>query len=135
MLTLRGHHLICLHFFNGEGYSAEFIEHLGNMIKKAENTNIKICTGADDVCIKCPYLKNGRCEYNKNADDEIREMDNTALKLLGLVSDSETSWMETKKRILKIFPEWYKSYCRDCVWRKSCEKNTFFQEECLLWQS
>ena len=28
MLRLRAHHLICLQFFKGEGYSLEFIENL-----------------------------------------------------------------------------------------------------------
>ncbi len=37
MLYLRGHHLICLHFFPGYGYDASFVESLRNVLKRAES--------------------------------------------------------------------------------------------------
>jgi hypothetical protein len=75
MLILRGHHLICLHFFSGEGYDAQFIENLRDVLKRAESEEIEIVSGNDDVCAKCLYLKDHKCAYDENADKEIREMD------------------------------------------------------------
>ena len=84
MLTLRGHHLICLHFFSGEGYDAQFIENLRDVLKRAEDEDIEITSDADNICAKCAYLKAHKCMYDEKADEEIREMDEAALKLLNL---------------------------------------------------
>ncbi len=74
-INFRGHHLICLHFFEGEGYDADFVENLKNIMQRTENENINVCDGPDDVCEKCPFLKDYKCQYDSNADEEIREMD------------------------------------------------------------
>ena len=59
-MKLRGHHLVCLHFFTGEGYTKEFIDNLNRILKKAEaGEEIEVINSADDVCIKCPYFKGG----------------------------------------------------------------------------
>lgn len=36
MIRLRGHHLICLHFYRGEGYSREFVENLEDIVRRAK---------------------------------------------------------------------------------------------------
>lgn len=36
MSSLRGHHLICLHFFKGEGYDAAFVENLARVIAQTK---------------------------------------------------------------------------------------------------
>jgi len=89
MLTLRGHHLICLYFFSGKGYDAPFIENLRDVLKRAEDEEIEIISTADNICTKCPYLKDYKCIYDNNAYEEIREMDETALKLLNLTAVRE----------------------------------------------
>lgn len=60
MVKLRGHHLICLHFFKGEGYSKAFVENLREVVKRAENRTLEIVTGGDDVCAACPELQEQR---------------------------------------------------------------------------
>lgn len=70
MSLLRGHHLICLHFFHGEGYSEAFVRNLKEVLKRAEE-EVKVTDGADDVCRACPYLKNNRCEYDEGEDEEV----------------------------------------------------------------
>lgn len=127
-LNLRGHHLICLHFFEGEGYNANFVVNLKNIMQRVENEMIKVCDGADSVCEKCPYLKDYKCQYDKNADDEVREMDVVALSYLKIENGTEIGWDELRKRIPDIFPEWFTTYCYDCDWLKVCEKNEFYQK-------
>lgn len=132
MLTLRGHHLICLHFFSGEGYDAIFIKNLKDVLQRVEDEDIEVCDGADDVCEKCPYLKDNKCQYNKDADKEIKEMDEKALRLLGVKQGLENlpfriKWQEVKGKIPEIFSQWYANYCYECDWNKVCEENSFYQ--------
>jgi len=128
MLKLRGHHLICLHFFSGEGYDAIFIENLKNILKRAAIKEIEVCSGADDVCIKCPYLKDYKCQYDEDADEEINEMDALALSLLEIEPQTKIKWQEIKGKIPEIFPEWSKNYCDGCDWEVVCEKSDFYHK-------
>jgi hypothetical protein len=123
LIKLRGHHLICLHFFRGEGYSPEFIERLTKILERAEaGEEIVVSPIADEVCRICPYLKGVKCIYNKGADTEIREMDKTALKLLGLRNRDKVQWLNIREMLPDIFPEWAGKYCVKCDWRWVCEK-------------
>ena len=128
MLKFRGHHLICLHFFNGEGYDETFIKNLRDILKRTSKEEITISSGADDVCAECSYLKNYRCCYSENADKEILEMDNKALELLGHSHNDTVRWEELENKIPGIFPEWFSLYCRECEWKGACEKNALFQQ-------
>ncbi len=121
-IRLRGHHLICLHFFSGEGYDSEFIANLRSIFKKiGSGEEIVICTDADDVCRKCPHLNRERCLFDKNSDYEIKEMDSRALQLLRLSANGKVKWMEVRDRIPEIIREWEDTYCKFCNWKKTCE--------------
>jgi hypothetical protein len=127
LLKLRGHHLICLHFFKGEGYNPEFVTNLEEILRRVEaGEEIEVCSGADDVCQMCPYLKVGMCFYAKNAETGIREMDKRAIELLGLKDRERVKWIDIKGKIPDIFREWAREYCKVCNWRKVCEKTTMY---------
>jgi len=123
MIYLRGHHLICLHFFTGEGYNREFIKNLYMVIDRAKHENILVTEGADDICKKCPYLISNRCKDEK----EIAEMDKTALKLLKLKTTDTVSWNEIRKKLPEIFHHWYKIYCIPCIYLNVCSKTSLFK--------
>jgi len=123
-IRFRGHHLICLHFFKGEGYNPEFIENLAHLINRAKaGEEIKVSAGADDVCRMCPFLNNEECFYNEVAEAEIREMDSLALKLLRLKKQDSINWLDIKNRISAVFGKWAAIYCGKCGWRQACVKN------------
>jgi len=123
-IRLRGHHLICLHFFSGEGYDLKFIANLGKILERAgSGREITICTGADDVCCKCSHLNGERCFVDEDSDNEIREMDRRALKLLRLSADGKVHWTLIKDKIPEIIEEWRETYCNACCWRKACEQH------------
>ncbi len=128
MPVLRGHHLVCLHFFKGEGYDAEFIKNLEDILDAGENNKIEVCSGADDICGKCPHLRDGQCENHENAEEEIKEMDDTALRLLKVSPGVKIRWSRIRERLPEIFLEWYGSYCGDCDWRMACEKSDLFRK-------
>jgi uncharacterized protein len=121
-IKLRGHHLICLHFFKGEGYNPEFIKNLRKIIKRAEDgEDIEVYPGPDDVCAMCPYLKGKICFYNYEAESGIKEMDSKALQLLGVKHLDKIIWSKLKNKVPEVFSEWSKIYCGTCDWRKVCE--------------
>jgi len=123
MIKLRGHHLICLHFFSGEGYDETFIENLIKVLKRAEDEVILICGETDDVCDKCPYRKAYKCEYTEDADKGIKMMDDMALSLLGMEKGSTVTWEKIKGKLPEIFSGWHKHQCVECDWNKVCEKS------------
>jgi hypothetical protein len=114
---LRGHHLICLNFFRGEGYSEEFIENLYAVIKKE---HIEIVTGADEVCKKCPYLKEGKCKSSDYTDEIIHLQDLEALRLLGLKQGMIVDWKLIASKLPEIIEEWKDEFCLACGYRKVC---------------
>jgi hypothetical protein len=127
MPHLRGHHLICLRFFSGEGYDESFIHNLNKIRHSTEDEDTIISSGADDVCRSCSFLKDGKCMYDDNADEEIRVMDSKALMLLGLSPGDKVKWAELKGRVYKIFSQWHSLYCKECDWQSACEKKVSFK--------
>jgi hypothetical protein len=128
MPALRGHHLICLQFFDGEGYDQKFKDNLKSVIALLKNDQLEIVAGADDICSKCPYLKNSACHYEENAEKEIRKMDTAALNLLNITAGNMVNWDRIKSMLPQIFAEWHESFCIDCAWLKVCEKNDLFRQ-------
>jgi hypothetical protein len=127
MARLRGHHLICLHFYHGEGYDAGFVDNLGSVIAKARAEGIQICAGPDDVCRRCPHLKGDACRYNEGTGEAIAEMDGTALRLLGMTAGASADWERIRKDLAPLFREWHSTYCALCTWRRACEKDALFR--------
>ncbi len=126
MPSLRGHHLICLQFYHGEGYDAAFVENLERVMERVRGEGVSVSPGADDVCSACLHLSEGRCGYSPGADEEIGAMDRTALELLGLEAGMRADWDVLRERTASIFSLWYASFCRDCGWRLACEKDAVF---------
>lgn len=114
---LRGHHLICLNFFRGEGYSEEFIKNIYSVIGKE---TVEIIKGADDVCAKCPYLLDGKCRSAEYTDEKILLQDKEALKLLDYRVGDTVKWDGISARIPPILEEWKALFCKDCGYFKVC---------------
>jgi len=128
-IKLRGHHLICLHFFTGEGYNPEFIENLQKILIKAQSgEEVEVCSGVDDVCTMCPFVKERRCNYDKHAENEIQKMDRSAMKLLRIEPGMKVLWFDMRERLKGMLRTWMTDYCRNCNWRKVCEKTALYQE-------
>jgi hypothetical protein len=127
-IKLRGHHLICLHFFTGEGYNPEFVENLKEILVRVKSgEEIEVCSGADEVCMMCPFLKDRRCRYDKHAENEIQKMDRDATALLKIEPSTKVTWIEIQERLQDIFKRWSADYCRSCTWKTVCEKTAHYQ--------
>lgn len=122
-MKLRGHHLICLHFYRGEGYSPDYIEHLCNVVKRAEEGEvIEVSFGADDVCQACPYLKDGQCAHKEGADSEIQALDKNAFNYLGINPGDHVVWSELRRKVLTASKGWFDSFCSGCDWFELCNR-------------
>ena len=128
MARLRGHHLVCLHFYNGEGYDEPFIRNLEKVLAEVRREGAQVVEGADDVCSLCLHRREESCTYSDAADREIREMDRKALALLGLAPGSRGDWEKTGETVVANFREWYAAHCFACSWRPVCEKNALFRQ-------
>lgn len=128
MAQLRGHHLVCLHFYDGEGYDEPFIRNLEKVLKEVRREGARIVEGADDVCSLCLHRRDDHCTYSAAADREIREMDHKALALLTLAPGDRADWEKTGETVVAGFREWYAAYCFACSWRPVCEKNSLFRQ-------
>jgi hypothetical protein len=125
---IRGHHLICLYFFNGDGYDEDFIENLRVTLRRAEGEPVRVSSGADDICKSCLHLRGGRCEQLDGAERVIQRMDRKALELMGLSVGERVWWDRLRGEIEDVFPQWYSLYCSDCDWRGACMKSSFYRK-------
>jgi len=123
MPFLRGHHLICLNFFKGEGYSQEFVEALFSILSSERFT---ISEGFDDVCKACPGWKQDGC--GTYGEDYIRRIDSLALTLLKFKPGDEVSWEVVRERLKGAMDDWKKEVCADCEWVRVCSESPEWRE-------
>jgi hypothetical protein len=114
---LRGHHLICLNFFRGEGYSEDFI---GNIYSIIEKKGIETVEGPDDVCARCPYLKEDICKSAEFTDEMIQHQDREALRLLEFNPGMSVDWKMIADKLPGIIEVWKAQFCGGCGYRKIC---------------
>ena len=127
MNYLRGHHLICLHFFTGEGYDEKYIRNLKRVLKMAHRDGIIVQKNTDDVCAACLHFAEKKCNYNKNSDEKIKCLDKLALKLLSIEIGSKVNWYDLKNKVSKIFTEWRDGACNKCEWLSTCESTELWK--------
>jgi len=115
-MKLRGHHLICLQFFKGEGYSKIFVENAKQIVELWKKNPAEIVNHADDICRFCSFLKNARCSKY----EDIEKNDELALRLLGLKTGDKAEKKDVKKQLPIILKEWREKACANCEWKKLC---------------
>lgn len=85
---------------------------------RLKREKVKIIKGKDDICSKCPNLKENECFL----DEKAEEKDNKVLKLFGLSSEEEIY----RDEVVKIFKSFSKknliNICKDCLWIDICFK-------------
>lgn len=120
-MKFRGHHLVCLHFFEGKGYSEEFVRNLKDLMGRArKGEEIEVVQGADDVCRSCPHLVENQCMHEDGTDAEIRKLDNIAIDYLGVAVGKRVLWREIENKVSSASKEWFSVFCTGCYWEKVC---------------
>lgn len=120
IIKLRAHHVLCLAFFEGKGYSDNFVNHMQSVLDELENNPvIQITAGCDLICNECPNLKGGVCA----TPDLVREYDNRVLSLCGLAENDIISWNDFSSLAAeKIIRDGKREgVCGNCEWNEICK--------------
>jgi uncharacterized protein len=118
---IRGHHLICLQYFHGEGYSPEFARNLFSIIDRlARGEKGTVVVGVDDVCAACPALAKGQCAQEPESEEAIRTLDALALELLELEPGQEFEWGVATLSVQRFIERWRVLACAGCEWEEEC---------------
>ena len=120
MITIRGHHLLCIHGFKGMGYSESFVKEMEKIVTllREEPNNpmleVKVVKQLDDVCQGCPNNGKSHCLSDEN---HVTQMDQRVIKQLGI----EAGHIYTKHELLlatqqKVEPSDLDYICEGCSW-------------------
>jgi uncharacterized protein len=118
---LRGHHLICVHGFQGMGYSPAFIEKMGEIVQEIRDPDcdikIEVKVGFDETCEVCPNRGETACEASENSEAHVRGMDRKVLTHLQLEENAAYSkgWL-IQRTANMVEPADLDLLCKDCSW-------------------
>lgn len=119
-LLLRPHHALCIRFFEGKGYSEEFVRHMTDVIGYLNNYDplITLADGCDCICTVCPKRENGVCRD----DDKVRKIDNRVISVLQIESGDPIQWSTLYENAYQAVIRRGKlsEICRDCQWLNIC---------------
>jgi uncharacterized protein len=125
-VRLRGHHLICLQFFAGEGYSAEYVENLNHVVERAISQPALVVDTIDNVCAACPELgPDNRCASDDaGGEEEIMRIDALALRVLDSHVGEHLTLADARERLdadAVGVGLWRAEACHGCSWEHVCE--------------
>ena len=118
IFKLRPHHALCISFFEGKGYSDEFVKNMTEVIKIFESINpiVEITENADIICSKCPHCVNSRCTGEK-----VTFYDR---KVLEICSPSKIiHWKDFHDSVRKNIIDSHRleEVCGNCQWSYICK--------------
>lgn len=113
-LNLRPHHIFCLRFFEGRGYSEAFVKNTYAVLDRLrEEGRFTVVFGPDALCEACPNLHAGGCVWQ----NKIMRYDEAAASLLGVRENEAYLWSGfTKETAQTLIP----AICADCEWYGLC---------------
>ena len=114
---IRAHHGVCLYFFQGKGYSGEFVENMSRMKAiLAENPEIILMDGPDDICAACPNRLTETCA------EKASRYDREVLRRCGLSVGERLPYREFSRKVIETIlrPGVRAEICGDCQWSSLC---------------
>ena len=119
MLLLRPHHINCIFFYRGLGYSEDFIEGMNNILnlfKENPNTKIKLIVNCDDLCVNCTNKQlNDVCATK----EKVAKLDYNTLQIYNLKKNEEYTFNKIVNTIYKNFDKnKFYEICSTCNWYK-----------------
>ena len=119
---LRPHHGLCIQFFEGKGYSSEFIQHMTKMISilHESNPDIILTVGTDNICSHCPHNKENFCE----SAEKVQRFDEAVLQYCNLAQGSQLRWNDFQAIVKEsiLHQGLLTHVCGDCQWFEICSK-------------
>lgn len=121
LLRLRGHTLLCLQGFRGEGYSPAFTENMTAIhrsLRGNPDQAVELVEEPDTVCGACPHRAPAGCTLNGGGSEAgMQAQDRHVLTRLGLAAGSAVRWRDVLERIrLSILGSDLPTICGSCRW-------------------
>ena len=114
---IRAHHGMCLSFFQGKGYSGEFVENMSRMKAILEkNPEISLMDSPDDICAACPN------RLTENCAEKASRYDREVLRRCGLSVGERLPYREFSRKVIEtILRRGVRAeICGDCQWSSLC---------------
>ena len=99
---IRGHTLLCLQGFRGEGYSPAFVANMTKIHAALLGNPDQLVTpiaSPDEICASCPHLNGGCTLRGPQSEGEMIAQDRVVLQRLGLVENQAVTWRHVLQRI------------------------------------
>ncbi|MGC8729073.1 MAG: DUF1284 domain-containing protein [Elusimicrobiales bacterium] len=123
-IKLRAHHLLCVKGFEGKGYDEDFINNMKNIVGiLGDNAYVEVLNGCDDICVKCPNMKDGKCVSENGGEEFVKIMDDIVLNKMGIKPQEVLNWREAENKVLSRFKlkKDLEGVCSDCSWNDICK--------------
>lgn len=125
MLKLRGHHLLCIQGFQGQGYSRDFVENMASIIQELEENlgqPVELVASCDSICARCPWNRDGTCSIKgPNSEERLGLRDRRVLRAIGAREGAILTFREVQSRITGLLEEFgLESFCEGCRWLALC---------------
>lgn len=126
MVRLRGHHLLCLLTFVGEGYTPAFTRNYRRIAERlSAGEAIEIVAGPDDICAPMLDLPEAHCR-----NDDVGDRDEWALvaiaELLGLPLGPGSVLVLDGNRLANLRGAFaagaIRAACHECEWSPLCTR-------------
>lgn len=119
---IRPHHMLCLQFFEGKGYSEEFVENMMRIKNELDQNNpeVSLVIGADMICENCPNRRGNVCVNEEDVlahDQRVFDRVKHVIKM-----DEISTWKEITDAIYEniIDAKCLKETCGHCMWSDIC---------------
>mgnify|MGYP002508157422 CR=1 FL=1 len=124
LYRIRAHHGMCFSFFQGKGYSGDFIENMQAMKETlSRNPEVVLLCETDDVCSRCPNNHFGQCAGSSpETPGKAESYDRQVLALCGLREGTKIRWEDFADAVQThiLSPGKRREICGDCEWDSLC---------------
>ena len=120
-ITIRGHTLLCLQGFRGEGYDKVFVDRLTEIHKALSgdpDLPVKVVQEPDALCGYCPNLQGDRCQLKgPDSEKEMKAQDADVMRRLEIGMGGIIPWKEILDRIgTRLRGNDLNAICGHCRW-------------------
>lgn len=123
-MKLRPHHLLCIRFYKGHGYSEEFNRNMKEILTRLfAGEAFTVTSGLDDLCSACPNrIQDENGKWICNAEEKVSRYDRKTHALLSLEEGKPYGYSEINKLSDTLIFDCGKfdDICADCEWKYLC---------------
>ncbi|MCM1125330.1 MAG: DUF1284 domain-containing protein [Lachnospiraceae bacterium] len=128
---IRAHHGMCFSFFEGKGYSGEFVRNMQAVQDRLDkNPQVLLLDEADEVCAGCPNNQEGTC----TSAEKVQDYDRQVLKYCRLAPGTLIRWKEFEAKVREhvLDKGRREEICGNCQWNEICKNFSLQSDERIL---